>query len=375
MSKPNLFWPVYNNLEKEVLSLAHDIHFCDDQLAVYSVKIAELLLRCAIEIESIAKSLYEQEGGNMQPKDANGNDRYLHFDFDCLKWLDQNWCLGKKVVLLSSSNMFFSKDENRILHPLKNAHKGEAYWQKAYQAVKHNRADDIRRATVRNLIGAMAALYLLNVYYRNETFDMDSKTALSEKGENMTLDSSLFSVKRLWNPHTKQFNLVESSGNDERMNDAAYLVCHKDETVLKIREEKMARDERVRQMLLNSTEFQEFSLEDDNSQRSKSLEDMISHFGIWIIRKKLSSYSTKEEKLKAIASFPEYKAFIQFNPKSINDGSDDEILGKGVVSIGIWYYMRMYFDSNSSVLDRLYNDSRVQIVLNKGQEFSTGKTL
>lgn len=30
------FWNAYKRLEKEVLALSEDIHFCDDQLGVYS---------------------------------------------------------------------------------------------------------------------------------------------------------------------------------------------------------------------------------------------------------------------------------------------------------------------------------------------------
>jgi hypothetical protein len=40
MNHINLYWPVYLNLEKEVLALANEIHFCDKQLGVYSIKIA-----------------------------------------------------------------------------------------------------------------------------------------------------------------------------------------------------------------------------------------------------------------------------------------------------------------------------------------------
>jgi hypothetical protein len=32
MNEINLYWPVYMNLEKEVLALANYIHFCDDDV-------------------------------------------------------------------------------------------------------------------------------------------------------------------------------------------------------------------------------------------------------------------------------------------------------------------------------------------------------
>ena len=68
--------------------------------------------------------------------------------------------------------MYFNTPENRIFTPLKNAHKGGTGWQKAYQSVKHSRVESFdtkakKKPTIRYLIRALAALYLLNVYYTN----------------------------------------------------------------------------------------------------------------------------------------------------------------------------------------------------------------
>ena len=41
----NTFWPVYKNLETEFLKITYYIHIDNEQLSVYSSKIAELLLR------------------------------------------------------------------------------------------------------------------------------------------------------------------------------------------------------------------------------------------------------------------------------------------------------------------------------------------
>ena len=41
----NLYWNVYKSLERELLSLAEIIHIDDSQLDVYSMKIADLLIR------------------------------------------------------------------------------------------------------------------------------------------------------------------------------------------------------------------------------------------------------------------------------------------------------------------------------------------
>ena len=71
----NLYWSIYENLEAEVLRLADDIFFDDKQLKVYSVTIGNLIVRCAIEIESLAKELYCSLDGASKIWDEKNNLR------------------------------------------------------------------------------------------------------------------------------------------------------------------------------------------------------------------------------------------------------------------------------------------------------------
>ena len=75
----NLYWNVYKSLERELLSLAEIIHIDDSQLDVYSMKIADLLIRTTVEIESISKELYFREGG------TKPDDKDLYFDKQSLE--------------------------------------------------------------------------------------------------------------------------------------------------------------------------------------------------------------------------------------------------------------------------------------------------
>lgn len=164
----NFYWPVYRSLEQELVNISNIVHIDDDQTSVYSVKIAELLLRCVVEIESISKDLYLKHGGPPPAEDA-----HLYFDTDCINFLESKWALSKKKVIVSSANFYFQKDENKELFPLNKANKrgtSGADWAKAYQAVKHDRVLSIAKANIKHLIRAMAALYVLNIYYRDEVF-------------------------------------------------------------------------------------------------------------------------------------------------------------------------------------------------------------
>lgn len=193
----NLYWSVYQNLEKELIELSNHIHIDDKQLKVYSMKIAELLIRTCVEIESIAKELYSlNDGGKKLEK--------VFFDTDCLLHLRKIWKISYKKVQVISNNFYLSKN---ILQPLKNAHKGAGksdLWLRAYQAIKHNRSDNLEKANLENLLNSMAALFILNLYYRNNAFDLGNDR--EGKSFDYTCGSNIFSTLV---PKTKTISVGE----------------------------------------------------------------------------------------------------------------------------------------------------------------------
>lgn len=178
MKKSDIFWQTYLNLEKELLEVAEYIYVtdeifinnkikkCNTQLETFSPHIANLIIRTCTEIEAISKELYFDFGGNKQRGDTN-----LYFDGDCLKLIDDTCNISSKIVLIVSPLFNLTDENNKIIKPLKNAYKRKGTnWEKAYQALKHDRYSSIHYATIRNLIHALGALYLLNIYYRDISF-------------------------------------------------------------------------------------------------------------------------------------------------------------------------------------------------------------
>ena len=184
-----LYWQVYKNLEREFQTLADTIYINDKQQEVYSMRIADLLIRTVIEIEALSKELYLMTGG-----DANMADDDMYFDMVCIKHLNDLWNLDAKVVIVVSPDIYFEEERNKVLHPLHNAHRrGKCDWKKAYQEVKHNRVKKLERGNIKNLLHGLAALYVLNLYYRDEKV---IKLKESEKnGLDASFGSKLFSVK------------------------------------------------------------------------------------------------------------------------------------------------------------------------------------
>lgn len=207
----NLFWPVYKNLEKEVIELSNQIHFDDDQLSIYSIKISELLIRCSVEIEAISKELFLRLGG------VNPEKGDLYFDTHCLQLLEENWQLGKKKLILSSSNFYFQNEDNRIINPLNKANKrgtSSCDWKRAYQAVKHNRTINLKKGNIKNLIGALGALFILNIYYKDEVFNFENDSRTTNFPIN--LGSDIFAIKlHKWFNYDGNFNYKKKEDFDE----------------------------------------------------------------------------------------------------------------------------------------------------------------
>jgi hypothetical protein len=222
MSKltPNLYWPVYQNLERAVEQLTFAIHFDDDQLSVYSSEIIDLILRAAAEVESIAKDLYRLNGG------PETDPKKIYFDTMAMTYLDDLWNLQPKVVVLSSPNMFQSERELTPLHHNATGKFGPTWtWNQAYQALKHNRAESMSEGTIGNLVEIMAALYVLNLHYRNEVYELEKDS------QGASLPSGLGSV--LFSP---RFHRVSSHGVDGTPNygpdvgECLYLIGHTADT-------------------------------------------------------------------------------------------------------------------------------------------------
>lgn len=243
MNKLNMFWPVYKNLEKEVIQLANYVQFTDEQTNTYSLHIADLIVRCAIEIEALSKELYKSVGGNMSLTDDNGKVRDLFFDTDCIDLLETKWKLSKKQIIVSATNFYFTDDAYRILTPLHKAYKrgsSGSKWKQAYQAVKHDRINSLKKANIENLLQAMGALYILNLYFKDETIDI-GRVYMSQRDFDSSVGSDIFSVLSykatmlLMSSQMDDRNIEQQNGSDLdksiyiiKYNDKSFQEMHKD---------------------------------------------------------------------------------------------------------------------------------------------------
>lgn len=224
--KTNIYWPVYKNIEEEFNKLMFSIHIDDDQLNVYSSKISDLILRAATEIESLSKELYRCNGGTKTER--------IKYDEDAINYLSSQWFLEEKEVIISSYNCFIT---NRTLYPFKKDEQRTGNsrltynWNNSYQNLKHDRANSLSYGSIKYLFSATAALFLLNIYYKDNTFSL-GKDSLG-LGFDESLGSSIFSVK-LHSCETVSFN--DSYTKNENYNSCVYLSIPTEKMLNKLKE-------------------------------------------------------------------------------------------------------------------------------------------
>lgn len=274
----NLYWSIYESLEEEVLRLVDDIFFNEDQLKVYSIKIGNLIVRCAIEIESLAKELYCSLGGEPLIFDEKENaNRRVYFDTDCLDLLVKTWKINNKKIQIVSPKMNFTENFS-ILAPLHKSNKrgtSGSKWKQTYQEFKHNRAQGIKTATVGNLLGALGALYILNLYHRNDSFWYDVPI---EGREEYRTHSKIFSpfVCDVSNqvPLRNDDNLIKANTKFP-FDESIYIKKYTDDSATQIRDLICSYELDLQLQTISSDEFLNYFQKQLNNQADIDLRDFV----------------------------------------------------------------------------------------------------
>lgn len=184
--KENLYFPVYQKIENEVINLTSSIYFSDEQINVYSLQIADLIIRCSIELESIAKDIYRENNGKDPQKPG-----------DAFVQLDQQWNLSHKVLTIISPYTHFKNVYCPDFAPFDYQAKSPDDYFSTYNAIKHDRVNNISKANINSLIRVLGALYILNIYYRNEIIPLDQDRYGSKANRSLGSDFFAYSIAPL----------------------------------------------------------------------------------------------------------------------------------------------------------------------------------
>lgn len=171
--RTNMYWPIYLKLQNELKELSYHITIDKRQLKTYSITIADLILRTAAECENIASTLCKREG--IKFKDKKGHIRKSVYFNEYIEELNKIFGLDEKYISVSYINISQDAFDCKII-PLRKEkmkvsgkEKEMIPWYNAYNKIKHDREKNFKLANIENLIMALAALFLLNIYLKNQT--------------------------------------------------------------------------------------------------------------------------------------------------------------------------------------------------------------
>lgn len=368
MKKSEIFWQSYLNLEKEALEVSKYIFFTDEemdnknenqeagtknsQLETFSPYLADLLVCCCVQIEAISKELYFNNGG---PK---SRDKKPHFDYDCLKLIDEKWKTHDKTVHVVSPAFNFTKDENRSLKPLNGAHcKRDCSWKTAYQDIKHDRFEHLHEGNVRNFLHALAALYLLNIYYRNDRWSV-LRRDISKI--DFSIGSALFSVTTPVCPNSFQENIPIKS-------ESPFVVRLKDEDYNHITALRQKANETFIDYWSKQPELQEPDFIQQLQEVKNAGKNLMPFWelGKYRMNKKFPKSLPFEERKKLLIESEDWNSWIHLHNNYIApDGLTENNIQEEVDKIGEQWGMQFIHDhGHSTWINHALNESLYEIYI------------
>lgn len=379
MNKANIFWQTYLNLENEILDLSKYIYItdtttkidsrtktiknveCKHQLDTYSSYIADLLVRCCVEIEAISKELYFDNGGTK----ARGSTD-LYFDTDCIALLNAKWNIGDKIVMVVASNFNLTKEENRILTPLNKADvRSKTVWAKAYQAVKHDRYNSLYLGNIKALLHAAAALYLLNIYYRDLKLYVKYK---DYKQMDMSLGSKLFTLKIPNEAYQMWY------GNIPSASDSPYIIKYTDTAYKHIKELQQKEYDAKNEYWLAQPELREpeFIKQINDAKEQEKNDPLKRVMEFWELckyrlNKKIPKSLPFEERKKLFCASSEWNSHIrQINKHLEEDELTEENIQEEIDHAGIQMGITLEQSFDTNWISYAMFNAECEVMLDKG---------
>lgn len=164
MEKERLFFQIYQSLENELLEMTDYIHFSDKNLNVFSVKLANFILRANVECESLLKELFKN---TFYYNSLSKEERKEKLKSSTFTYVNKEYNLLEKEVIISSEFFFFEDKYSEGFTPFKYK-KNKRDLHKIYNSIKHDKVNNLYKADLETAINVLAVLFILNLYFYPE---------------------------------------------------------------------------------------------------------------------------------------------------------------------------------------------------------------
>lgn len=172
MEKERLFFQIYQSLEKELLDMTDYIHFSERNLNVYSVKLANFILRANVETESLLKELLKRTdyyNGLSSDKEKNkALEKRSYTEVNSVYNLD------KKTIYIASEIFYFQGEYSEPFKPFEYEKNGKNSYE-IYNAIKHDKVNNLEKADLETAINMLGTIFILNLcFYPSLAYKKDN---------------------------------------------------------------------------------------------------------------------------------------------------------------------------------------------------------
>ena len=158
LEKERLFFQIYQSLEKELLGMTDYIHFSENNLDVYSVKLANFILRANVESESLLKQLFKR---TEHYKGLTQKEKNLELENNTYTEVNEVYKLEKKTIYIASEIFYFQDKYSEPFIPFKYKKNGKDS-HKIYNSIKHDKVNNLKKADLETAINMLGTLFILN---------------------------------------------------------------------------------------------------------------------------------------------------------------------------------------------------------------------
>lgn len=140
------------------------IHFSENNLDVYSIKLANFILRANVECESLLKELYKltehyQSLSEDEQKESLENSTYVQ--------VNAVYKLDKKKIFMASEIFYFQDIYSEPFNPFKYK-KNKKDSRQIYNAIKHDKVNHLEAADLETALNMLGTLFVLNLCFYPE---------------------------------------------------------------------------------------------------------------------------------------------------------------------------------------------------------------
>ena len=150
-SDKNIYWNYFISIEDDLYRLSRFIEFDVKNEKVFSIELVRLLISSSSEFEVVAKELCNIKDPSKTINNISDIRNNLNIFFPDI------WNME---IIISKFGLKYT--------PLVNWKTNKnCDWWTSYNSVKHNRNNEYEKANLKNVINAIGALYIINLFYYN----------------------------------------------------------------------------------------------------------------------------------------------------------------------------------------------------------------